>query len=348
MNDNETSPDRNESRFRSILRSVALVLSFALWLASLALPALISPNPDNTLWGVGILLMGWLGVIGVQDGISALGALAWWANPLYLWALLKTFGGRKAKYSPNMALGLATLTVLLGSYAVNVVPSFAPVQGYGPGALLWYLSIVCLSYVVAGDSGNHAKQKFLVGLGCTVCIIFVGMVEWRAMSANPSERDGLPFYAAKRGAICSTRAVPLPISTPQPAIAVEDKKRWLGYVHSLGIAVIQVGSTEYFEALPGSWESKQPPYMDYRPVTVPARYTLRVESDNPEYRDTNLVLMTVIDNHTKQPIGHLAHHRQINRRLGYCPSFDTFPRVGNEEVRQWLAPFIAKQTPHGR
>jgi hypothetical protein len=65
-------------------RQAFLILSFVFWLLSLALPALITPNPEHTIFGIGILLMGWLGFAGVEDGVNLLGVLAWWANPLYL------------------------------------------------------------------------------------------------------------------------------------------------------------------------------------------------------------------------------------------------------------------------
>ena len=330
-------------------RRAVLALSFALWVGSLALPALISPSPRNTLWGIEILLWGWLGIAGVEDRVGLLGVLAWWANPFYLWALIKASGrGRNPAFSANMALGLATLTVLLGSYAVNAVPVFTPVIGYGPGALLWYLAIVSLAYVSARDRGGPSSPRLLLGLAGAVCAFFVAFVLWRAVASNTSERERLPFYSAKRGFICSAEAKPLPIVGPQPAIALEaESKYWLDSLRNWRVAAVQVGSTEYSAAAQGSPESKKPPFMASRPVSVRARYTLQVDGGYPyinKWSDGgDFVRMTLIDNQTKTQIGELIHHREMNRRVGFCPSLTYFPHSRNEEAIRWLAPFFVQQ-----
>lgn len=104
-------------------RQLLLKLSFAFWLISLALPALITPNSEHTSFGVGILGMGWLGIAGVEDGVNLLGVLAWWANPVYLWAIAKALSNKTQPiFSAYLATGLGALTFLLSSYAINAVP----------------------------------------------------------------------------------------------------------------------------------------------------------------------------------------------------------------------------------
>lgn len=263
-------------------RGAVLGLSIVLWLGSLALPALISRQPENTLWGIYILLLGWLGIGAVEDGVSLVGVLAWWANPFYVWALIRASLGRKnPTFSANMALGLASLTVFLSSFAINAVPAFTPVIGYGPGALLWYVAIASLAYATARDSGT-SPPRLALGLASAVCALFISLLVWRAVAANVSEREKLPFYSAKRGLICSVEAEPLPISGRQEAIALEaQSEHWLESLRNWRVAAVQVGSTEYSAAVRGSPESQKPPYMASRPVSVPARYTLRVEGGCP-------------------------------------------------------------------
>ena len=291
--------------------------------------------------------MGWLGIAGVEDGVSLLGVLAWWANPFYLWALLRSsLGGKNPVFSANVAVCLASLTVFLGSWAVNAVPVFTPVLGYGPGALLWYLAILSLTYETTRYGGT-ASPMLVSGLAGTVCVLFVGLLIWRGAASNLSEREKLPFYSAKRGFICSVEASPLPIADPQAAIALEaESKQWLESLRNWRVAAVQVGSTEYFAATEGSPESQKPPYMASRPVSAPARYTLRVDGGYPyvnKWSDGgDFVRMILIDNQTKSQIGQLVHHREINRKVGFCPSLTYFPHSRNEEAIRWLAPFLAR------
>lgn len=293
--------------------------------------------------------MGWLGVAGVEDSVSLLGVLAWWANPFYLWALIKIqLKGKTPKFSANMALGLATLTVLVGSYALNAIPTFTPVIGYGPGALLWYLAILSLAYVVARDAGYASSHKLIVYTVCVLCFGYTVQLLWRVTSANDAERERLPFYAAKRGLICSVEATKLPITEQQPAISLGAyNKQWLDALRNWKVTAIQIGSTEYRRAADGSPESRKPPYMTAQPVSLPARYTLRVEGGYPyvnKWSDGggDFVRLIMVDNQTKEEIGQLVHRREMNRRLGFCPSLTYFPHSLNEEAIQWLAPFISR------
>ena len=337
----------SEPRFR--LRSIFLILSFTAWLASLALPALITPTHEDTGWGYGILIMGWLGIAGVGDDLSRVGVFAWWANPFYLWAIARMLGGKTPVFSTSMAVALGTLTVLVSNYAVGSGATFAPVIGYGPGALLWYLAILTLAFAVARDAGSAFTANFITCAAAVVAVAYTAQMLWRFMGANEAERQRLPFYAAKRGPICSATMSPLPIPEQQPAIGLEAPgMKWLDSLRHWGVVAIQRGSIEYRRAPEGSQESKRHPYMTADAVTTPARYTLHVQGGHPyinQWSDGgDFVRLKVIDNRTNTIIGELAHHREWNRRLGFCPSLSYSALRGwNEEAIQWLAPFIQRR-----
>jgi hypothetical protein len=333
----------SEQPFR--LRSIFLILSFTAWLASLALPALITPRHEYTGWGYGILGMGWLGIAGVADDLSRLGVFAWWANPFYLWAVARALAGKTPVFSTSMAVALGTLTVLVSNYAVGSGATFAPVIGYGPGALLWYLAILTLALVVARDAGSAFTAKVIACAVAVVAVAYTAQVLWRFIGANEAERQRLPFYAAKRGPICSATMSPLPIPEQQRAIGLEAPgMEWLESLRQWDVVAIQRGSIEFRRAPEGSPESKRVPFMTAEAVTTPARYTLRVQGGHPYINEASdggdFVRLQVIDNRTNAIIGELAHHREWNRRLGFCPSLTWYRRGSNEEAIRWLAPFI--------
>lgn len=293
--------------------------------------------------------MGWLGFAGVESLINLLGVLAWWANPFYLYALIKSLGkGRVPTISVHIALALASLTVFLSSYAVNAVPVFTPVIAYGPGALLWYLAILGLTYVVARDAGHVAFPTIIPWAACALCAVYSIQLTYRATRANISEQERLPFYSAKRGFICTAKATPLPISEHQPAIGFEgDAKYWLKSLRNWNISAVQIGSVEYQRAPEGSFESRKSPFMTEQPISSPARYTLRVEGGYPYSNDTSdpgdLVRLSLIDNQTNTVLGELVHKRELNRRLGFCPTLTYFPKSRHEEAILWLAAFVKER-----
>ena len=339
---------RNLTVFNDFLssRPFFLWLSITLWVSALAFPALISPDSKNTLGGINILLMGWLGVAGVEDGTNLLGVLAWWANLFYFWAIARAaFEKTNPTIVTYLAVATASLTALLSSYALNAVPSFTPIIGYGPGVLLWFLAIFTLAYVVTRDAGHLATSRIVVGIASGLLVAYLVQVGWRAVASNDSERERLPAHAAKRGYICSVTAPLLPIADRQEAIELKaDSEYWLKSLIHWGVTAVQVDAIEYKRAPEGSPESKLPPYLLATPVSVPARYTLRAEGGYPfinKWSDGgDFVRLTVIDSQGKKDIGQLVYRREISRRLGFCPALTYYPNSQKEEAIKWLEPFI--------
>jgi hypothetical protein len=335
-------------RFRNELIAISAIC----WVISLALPTLIPSGENEAGLGIGILLMGWLGFAGIEDGINLLGVLAWWANPFYLFALASINSKDKPPIiSTCLALGFASLTSLLSSYAINTVPSFTTIVGYGPGVLLWFFAILTLAYVVAKDTNHKLIQRLIISLLVALFAIYAAQIIWRSVAANESERGRLPFYAAKRGIICSVEATKLPIPKQQLSLSLESSfdKEWLDTLRNWGITAIQIGKTEYKKAEAGSPESRKHPYMTEEAIYQRdrfSRYTLRIEGGYPyinKWSDgrSDFVRLTIIENKTEKEIGHLMHYRELNSRMGFCPSLPQYSHKHNEEAIKWLAPFIS-------
>lgn len=328
-------------------RQTLLGLSFIFWISSLALPTLISPYPEHTLNGLYILLAGWLGIVGIEDGVNLIGVLAWWANPLYLWAIYRSaFGSIVPTTSAYLAVAIAPLTFLLSSYALNAVPSFTPIIGYGPGTLLWFLAILGLAYIVSKDTGNVVLAKWFKVISTILIVTFLTQMIWRTAVSNDSEREKLPYYSAKRGLVCSATAPPIYINERQPAIALktDDSKHWIESLLNWGVNAVQFDGFEYKQAPKGSLEAQRPPYMVSKPVSTPARYVLHAEGGYPfinKWSDGgDFVQLTLIDSQSNANLGRITYRREMNKRLGFCPSLTYFPDSRKEEAIKWLYPFL--------
>jgi hypothetical protein len=316
-----------------------------LWLLSLALPTYLSAQSAE--WGHGgtlLLALGWLGILGVGDSLSVFGTFAWWANPLFLWATARILL-RKAlpAFSAYLAGWLSFLALLVGSLKMNEAPTYSAVLAYGPGVLAWLLAILGLACTVAREAKSDAL-KICFGLAMVILsTAYLVQVGSRAFLANETEKNRLPFYAAKRGVVCAEQAIPLPIDEKQHALALEAP--WMKVLNILPIDAVQYGGYQYRRAPGGSPESRMPPFSIREPISTPARYVLRIEGSLPyEYKSRDLdedFVMRVIDNSNDKEIGHLAHRREFFPELGFCPSLTSGGLHRNEEAQVWLAPFIS-------
>jgi hypothetical protein len=329
---------------------ILLGLSFALWVSSLAFAALISPDPKHSPIGLNILLSGWLGVAGVEDGVNLLGVLAWWANPFYIWALSRSAAGKGVPIvSAYLAIAIASLTFLVSSYAINAVPAFTPIIGYGIGALLWFLALFMLAYVVSKDAGLYTESKVIACISSLFLIAFLIQVGWRALDSNDSEKERLPYYAAKRGPICSVTIAPLLHIEAQPVIELKaESEYWLESLLNWGIKAVQRDGIEYQKAPKGSPESQRPPYMISKPISAPARYILRAEGGYPyinKWSDGgDFVRLSLVDRKNNKELGHVEYRREANRGLGFCPMLTSYPHSKQEEAIKWLAPFVKAES----
>jgi hypothetical protein len=214
--------------------------------------------------------------------------------------------------------------------------------------LLWFLALLSLAYVVATDTEELSSlARFCKILAGALISLYLAQIGWRASSSNESERERLPYYSAKRGSICEVLATPLPITEKQIAIELKPTNidyKWIESLHNWGITTIQVSSEEYTPAEPDTIESRNPPYMHRGTISQPARYALEVEGGYPyinKWSDGgDFVRLRLIDTQNNNELGQLSYHKELNSRLGFCPTLTMYSESGNEEAIKWLAPFI--------
>lgn len=329
-------------------RRVILWVSFACWTFSLVLPALLSEEPKHSLPGLAILLIGWLGVVGVQDSTSFFGMLAWWANPLYLLSISRSALSNKRPHgSLYAAIVLALLSFLVSHYATSEAPSYTNIIGYGPGALFWLIAILTLGFVVSRDVGDLILCYATIGCGITLAVLYALQVTISVVGSNSSEREKLPLYAAKRGTVCSVKAPFNPISDKQLAIelSAEDREHWLKALLHWGVNAVQIKGVEYRTAAKNTPEAQVAPYLTSEPVTEPARYLLRAQGGFPYINKWesggDYVRLTLVDKKSNAELGSIDYKKEWNEKLGFCPSLTFFPDSREEEAIKWLAPFMA-------
>lgn len=187
-----------------------------LWIISLGLPALISFEPIETIWGINILLSGWLGVFYT-------GNLAWFANVFFIWALICLRRGRPALALAWFAILLSLTTFWLVEFPANAAGGSSWVFGYGWGALAWFSAIASLGVAASirnleatdrpGDGGEQSRGSILQAQvsAVTLCIVHIGTISGtllvsRAQRAEVADAEREFFGSAiiKRGAVCTT------------------------------------------------------------------------------------------------------------------------------------------------
>lgn len=110
-------------------------ISIALFTACLFFPAFYSTKgtEEPVAWdSLSLLLFGWLG--------SLIGIFYWYANVIYLIALIKAKDLNLSSTLGFLALALALLFLSEKEIVINESPETAPITGYGWGYILWVSS----------------------------------------------------------------------------------------------------------------------------------------------------------------------------------------------------------------
>lgn len=136
-------------------RTIAAAL-LLLWFVSLLLPAVTyggAGYDPNTWAGWGILLTGWMGVLGLQFG--------WLANPLFIAACVLIGIGKPPGWGQTV-IGIALLLLLLDSWTWDQFPTESgesQITQYHVGYFLWFLPIGLVASWMLVASFNHQLQK---------------------------------------------------------------------------------------------------------------------------------------------------------------------------------------------
>lgn len=187
-----------------IFKKRIITFSVVMYAISLILPILILDSHEELWSGYAVLIWGWLGIAGIEDGWSLIGILGWWANLFYFYSLKEYLDFEELPIKViSWAIVLSLLSFFVDSLAINETPSYADVIAYGPGALCWFLAILSLAYVIFSESGRTMQARLAYRLGVTLGILYVIQVLWLAIGGDYLDHKNIPFYAAKRGLICS-------------------------------------------------------------------------------------------------------------------------------------------------
>lgn len=207
---------------RAVLASVErfgtmrLVLAaVAIWGVSLLMTGLVLDGRPARNRGYEILLMGWLGVL--------IPSVAWLANLFFGIAVMRLGLDKTAHVPAWIAAVLSLDTFRVFEVPVSAAPSYAPVFGYGWGAVLWVTSMFVLLAAAGVRQGERkvpasgsASLGLIVGVTCALLMPTLAMAKAvvdRSM-ASTSEARRLDGVAFKRGWVCS-RPDPTPTDTLQ-------------------------------------------------------------------------------------------------------------------------------------
>lgn len=187
---------------RTVLSSTALsTAALSLWAVSLVLPTWTDANGTDFPSGGRILLIGWMGFIGLQ--------FAWFANPMLWWAFSRVQSDRSAAWPAGLAVVLSLNTLTL-----KYTPGAGEVYGYGWGMVFWFMAIA-LMLAAAGAvelRGGHRAtfenggwlRPFGLGLFALVGIGAVVLSAIDHQGANADEQVRLQYVAVKADEVCRT------------------------------------------------------------------------------------------------------------------------------------------------
>lgn len=112
-----------------------LYVSIALWVASLALPALIFLGNDRIVYGVVVLLEGWAGFLN--------GSFAWAGNFFFIYCIFSTKILRITPLIPAILAALFAASTFLFQESASMNIGSLRLYGFGIGAYIWLIAISC-------------------------------------------------------------------------------------------------------------------------------------------------------------------------------------------------------------
>lgn len=309
--------------------------SLVLWCVSLALPGLALYSDNKVLFGLEILLTGWLSPLMLN--------FAWFANVFYVFGVIKLLSGGVPWASIVWAALLSLDTIRFAHYLLNEGGATTPVYGYGWGAVLWFVAIFML--LAAADLRRHEVSKgkgspeqtwepqrqigLLLAAGTLIGAGVLAIHDHLVANADEARRL-TPLVAFKRTAVCSA---PDPVAkeplrnfsgilevvspdrnsysmSRYPFDQVKDLLGW-------GIPVVRVGGSDFYLT-----SGPKPEMMSKAATGQPsAVLTHGGKSDTG-------ITARLVDAATERVIFDQTwkreNHNDINRYI-YCPDYTSFP-----------------------
>jgi hypothetical protein len=344
-------PTPPESRHPRLSSRVLTFIALALWVASLTLTGIVLYAKQQRMLGAEILATGWLSPL--------VGNFAWFANPLFLWSLLRLQNKKPAGGMAMLSVLLSLDTFRLSNYLLDEGGGSTQVYGYGWGVVLWFAAL-CVLTAAAGTrqiearieaDGVEGKDEWLRPIGFALCISMLAAVAYLATQdrkhANSTEQERLAGLIFKRDPICSadepsvTRplvsgAGPLEVRLSEGAHAGSsypfnkptDLLKW-------GIPVVRVAGRDYSYAAAGDDQ-----ILTSVPASVPSAATLVVASSTADGR--RQIGANLVDHATGRVVFEQVW-REEAKGARHCPDYSTFPKDG-EQPRKLMVEALAVQS----
>lgn len=259
------------------------IAALGFWLVSLTQIGLVFS--DDRVWrGLNILVWGWVTVLQFN--------LAWLANPLFVWALVRILQCRGA-----IVLSASIFVFSLFTFALKTAPTLGgtmELYGYGWGVVIWLLSFSLLIASAGAleienriernsipDHGAEILRPIGFLLSILICVLAIHYATKDRATANQEQLRHLEKTAFKSGHVCS---VEIPVTQPNIVLnsgaleVVVANKNLHAYpfdkpetLLGWGIPKVRVGNRDfYYEELDGGRA------LMSAPVTTPPAMQLHV------------------------------------------------------------------------
>ena len=255
---------RNLTLSANTLAKVAL----SAWLLSLCIPGLVLYPDSRSVFGVTILISGWLSPASIfLSDVSP--NFAWFANVFFLYSIKKILNGQSPSTSPILSVLLSFDAFRLERVVMNEGGGSVPIYGYGWGFVLWLLSIGLLllasgkrrgEYELEGKLFSESNGLTLAGGILTMAVAGSAgcFSAYDRLIANYSEQERLSWHAFKKNEICSEQfpdtlnpirnfSGTLELVLPERLGAAKYPFGDVRALLSWGIPVVRVGGVDYAE-----------------------------------------------------------------------------------------------------
>lgn len=302
--------------------------------------------------GAEILAMGWLSPL--------VGNFAWFANPLFLWALIRLQARKRAVGLTVLAVLLALDTFRLSNYVLDEGGGSTTVYAYGWGGVLWFASL-CVLTAAAGtrqiearieSGGVDGADEWLRPIGFALCISMLMAAGCLAIRdrehANSVERERLSGLVFKRGPVCDADdpSVLQPLNRNSGPLEVKlSEGIYTGSGHPFnrpthllkwGIPVVRVAGRDYSYAPAGDGQ-----ILTSVPASATAGAVLAVAVSLVEGRLQ--IGAKLVEQATERTVFDQVWRAEA-KGARYCPDYSTFPKEG-EQPRKLMTEALAVQSP---
>jgi hypothetical protein len=334
------------------------LLAFVLWLGSLCLVSMVLyRNNFRPLIGLHFLLNGWLAPIFSNN-------YAWFANPLFLWAIFRLKIDKSADVIGLMALLVALNTFTFSEYLYNANGSATPVYAYGWGVVLWLASL-CMLVAAAGmhQLENSAEYEialklwggFLFSVGFLLLFFtFVLSIYWAVqdrLRSNDTERLHLSGLAFKRGPVCGVKELivtrkltaiygALEVNTPDTQVNAPRPFQDPINLLKWGIPVIRMANRDYSYVV-----TDQERLLVSLPASAPAAATLLAKESIVENK--RQIELKLYESVGQQAFFEYKWWEVLKNSGYYCPDYTDFPN-GQQQPQKAILEALGLPIPSPR